>query len=248
MKSTLNNAPRTDCNPVFIHSQLDDYGLSCSQFRVYCHLARRSNAGSRETGVAWPAVADMARVCRLHASTVRAALRTLLRLGLICSQLRPGRTTYYRLNRLANLIVDPLGAETPESESQGTPSKRNEGYPLQSKEAEGSPFEGDPRKVHTHGVINDSLYPVIQDIEQYANLKGWPMDAAKKFFLDKSSIGWVDRNGRPLKDWRPALEAYVASWKIVESHRPVYKPARATNKRGAFAPIAPATAFTSTEI
>ncbi len=34
---------------VFIHSKLDDAGLSPGTFRVYCHLARRANGD-----VAWP--------------------------------------------------------------------------------------------------------------------------------------------------------------------------------------------------
>ena len=37
--------------PIFIHSELDDLGLTLWAFRVYCHLARRENRQSRD---AWP--------------------------------------------------------------------------------------------------------------------------------------------------------------------------------------------------
>ena len=139
MNPVQKSSPRTDSNPVFIHSQLDDLGLSSSQFRVYCHLARRSNAGSVDAGVAWASVSEMSRVCRLHPGTVRAALGFLLRGGLICSQPRPGRTTLYRLNRPSawNLESNLHGA--PESKPEQSPDNRREGYPLQSNGDEGSP-------------------------------------------------------------------------------------------------------------
>src|SRR5205809_436624 len=72
----------------FIHSRLDDYGLSASVFRVYCHIARRAG----RDGSAWPSVANIARVCRLHPQTVRKALRTLTAHHLLQSETQPGRT------------------------------------------------------------------------------------------------------------------------------------------------------------
>ncbi len=46
--------------PVFIHSELDDLGLSLQAFRVYAHLARRRNA---RTGTAWPSYATIGETC-----------------------------------------------------------------------------------------------------------------------------------------------------------------------------------------
>src|SRR3989442_15943733 len=57
---------------IFVHSRLDDYGLSPQQFRVYGHLARRD--GKRG---AYPSVREIAQVCQLHPQTVRRCLKVL---------------------------------------------------------------------------------------------------------------------------------------------------------------------------
>lgn len=248
MNPLQKNGPRTDSNPVFIHSQLDDLGLSASQFRVYCHLARRSNAGAVDSGIAWPSVAAMSRVCRLHPSTVRQALAFLLRNRLICSQPRPGKTTVYRLNRPPLWSLKPINPVTPQSETEWTTHKGGDGHPLQSNEDEGSPCEGNPKRPHTRTELGVLIHPLIQDIEKFSDSQGFPAEAAKKFYLEKSSVGWVDRNGRSIKDWRPALEAYVTAWKAIESRKSPSLPTRPSRSRGAFSEIAPAKDFTSTKI
>lgn len=73
----------------FIPSDLDDSGLSASEFRVYCHLARRDPA--------WASIATMSDTCRLHKKTVAAVLRTLVDRGMITKVIRPGWTNLYRL-------------------------------------------------------------------------------------------------------------------------------------------------------
>lgn len=45
--------------PVFVHSEIDDLGLSVNAFRIYGHLARR--AGGQN--YAWPSYASMGRHC-----------------------------------------------------------------------------------------------------------------------------------------------------------------------------------------
>jgi len=45
--------------PIFIHSTIDDMGLTTDAFRVYCHLARRAN----QEGVAWPKQVEVGKVC-----------------------------------------------------------------------------------------------------------------------------------------------------------------------------------------
>ena len=51
--------------PVFIHSRLDDFGLTAPEFRVYCHLARRAG----RTGRAWSSVQNISGVCLLQGLT-----------------------------------------------------------------------------------------------------------------------------------------------------------------------------------
>ena len=92
----------SEFNVIFVHSRLDDYGLPASVFRVYCHLARRAGSGA-----AFPAVASIARICRLHPQTVRQALRVLVQHRLITREPRPGTTPIYRLTPAAQWQTEP---------------------------------------------------------------------------------------------------------------------------------------------
>ncbi len=78
---------------MFVHSCLDDYGLTASEFRVYGHLVRRAS----KTDKAWPKVKNMAHVCRLHPNTVRRSLKRLVFLRMI----DPATTSEPRLVRRA---------------------------------------------------------------------------------------------------------------------------------------------------
>ena len=138
---------RTDFNLVFIHSRLDDYGLSPQQFRVYAHLARRAGSGA-----AWPAVATIAANCQLHPKTVRRALRVLVKHRLIRREDRPGDTALYRLtpasewNPPRHITDAPGQKDTPASFGEDTSTKRIADHPYQKDGAEGNPIEGNPVK------------------------------------------------------------------------------------------------------
>lgn len=71
-------------NP-FIPSELDEAGLSPSQFRVLCHLWRRGETFSN--------AATIAKVCRLKRNTVFEVLNDLEKAGFIRRKPRPGLTT-----------------------------------------------------------------------------------------------------------------------------------------------------------
>jgi len=62
-----------EMNVIFVHSSLDDMGLSPFAFRAYCHLARRANKSSE----AWPGMLSMGRVCGFSESTAKRAIREL---------------------------------------------------------------------------------------------------------------------------------------------------------------------------
>ena len=81
---------------VFIPAKLDDYGLKPNVFRVYCHMARRAGNDG-----AWPAIAKIARVCRLHPQTVRKALQFLTARGFLIAKPRGGASTLYYLTPLS---------------------------------------------------------------------------------------------------------------------------------------------------
>lgn len=82
-----------DDRPVFIHSELDDYGLSCVEFRVYARLARRSGSGA-----AFESVPRMAADFEVSDRTVQRALRVLVRSQLVAERPRDGKPTLYTLN------------------------------------------------------------------------------------------------------------------------------------------------------
>lgn len=96
--------------PIFVHSAVDDFGLTPAQFRLYGHIARRCGSGS-----AWPSIETMARVCRMDVKTVKKNLKVLVQLGLLRKEPRPGFTNFYSLTPLSEWKCENLA----HSDSQG---------------------------------------------------------------------------------------------------------------------------------
>lgn len=78
---------------IFIHSMLDELGLSPAEFRVYAHLSRRAD----KTSSAWPGLRSIARICRMNKSTAAAAIARLISIGLITAQSSKGAVTVYHV-------------------------------------------------------------------------------------------------------------------------------------------------------
>lgn len=164
--------------PIFIHSELDDYGLTLVEFRVYARLARR--CGDSE---AWESVPNMARDFGVNDRTVQRALKLLILARLVSATLRPGHTTVYKLLPLREWvpsgqlpalrarIVKPKKAQMVTAEPEVSGDIRAGGQKLNgdiraggvvtlergvvvtSQPDEGSPSESSPlkgRKSHTH--------------------------------------------------------------------------------------------------
>lgn len=64
---------QSEMNVIFVHSSLDDAGLSVYAFRVYCHIARRAN----RAGSAFPGIQSIGTVCGVSESQVRRAIKEL---------------------------------------------------------------------------------------------------------------------------------------------------------------------------
>jgi hypothetical protein len=79
--------------PLFVHSSIDDAGLSPGAFRVLSHLARR--AGNK--GVAFPGIRDIAETCRMNCGTVIKAIRELVQFRFVIANRKRGRRTEYYL-------------------------------------------------------------------------------------------------------------------------------------------------------
>lgn len=148
---TKASSGETRCE-VFIPAALDDLGLNCHEFRVYCHLWRRHGNGS--VGGAFPSAKQIAKTCRMHRDTVWQVLTRLEAKSLIRRESRfvghGGRTSnIYTLFPLAGIkgCPPPGNGGHPLPETKGHPLPGSEGCPLPEKEGhEGIPFKEIPFK------------------------------------------------------------------------------------------------------
>lgn len=84
----------SEMNALFIHSAIDDAGLSVHEFRLVCHLARRSGKGD-----AFPSAETMAKVCRMKRDTVFSALKVLAERNIVTLKRRKGQSSLYIINK-----------------------------------------------------------------------------------------------------------------------------------------------------
>ena len=137
-------------DPTFIHSRVDDLGLTMAEFRVYCHLKRRSNHGT-----AWPGIDSMARVCRMHKMTAVKAIKGLEERKMVVVTRVEGEGNRYRLTKPSRWIDQSISdngtgikeiTDHPKLDNGHHPILDNgrvstiEGYPL--KESPSSPPNG----------------------------------------------------------------------------------------------------------
>ena len=196
---------RTDLNVVFIHSELDDYGLNPSQFRVYCHLARRASSGK-----AWPSLPNIARTCHIHEQTARMALTVLVDRCLLAKESRPGKTAFYRINPRSSwkparrIKLHPYENDTPLPNSYPTPTKPIQGYPYEKNTHEGNPLEGNPLEGYPPKNTpppTSGLPCGEEDAIARADAVGVPAEFARHEFLAKSAEGWRSGYGNPITLW-----------------------------------------------
>jgi len=134
--------------PVFIHSRLDDAGLSPSAFRIFCHIARRGECYSK--------VETIANVCRLAPDTVRAGLKVLTERSFLIRERRDGFTTIYRVAPIEQwnpsheappLVNGGTGIiDKPYSDAVTHPSRETPPHPSGFMGGEGNPCKGKPQK------------------------------------------------------------------------------------------------------
>lgn len=127
--------------PIFIHRNIDDYGMSPNTFRVYAHLARRAGQGE-----AWPSYQSIGDHCFSmvweNPSTRRRraieAINELVATGLVVKEERKADDG----RNLTNIIrlVEPHGAVAPYSAKS---------IPMVLKAPKGTPMEGTPKEENT---------------------------------------------------------------------------------------------------
>ncbi len=215
----MSSAPN---NAIWVHSALDDLGLTPSQFRVYAHLSRRAG-----NGVAWPAIASIARVCRLSRNTVIAALHSLERRGLLqVERNRGGAPNHYRRIQIGQWPKTAERQGSPRTQlkpdttqrnmSTGNPPKTDtevipkevlEGYPLR-KSMEGNPLrrsrEGvsQPAASLNYGVASSAdtktFWMLIKQIECNAEL----IKAVERRGLLDENDKWIFNNPADRDEYR----------------------------------------------
>lgn len=146
-------ADRTE-DPTFIHSRVDDLGLSMAEFRVYCHLKRRANL----EGVSWPGIDSMAHVCRAHRETVLDAIAGLEERKMLLVTRQKGKRNRYRLTKPSLWKDQSEIVNGNQSEMVNAPVGNSERLPVDNGErhqsemvnvrvsTQGNPVEGNPIK------------------------------------------------------------------------------------------------------
>jgi hypothetical protein len=236
---------RRDDFPVFIHSELDDYGLNNVEFRVYSRLARRAGQSGRHS----ESVPNMAREFDVSVRTIQYALKILTACRLITRHARPGKTDEYSMNPRAvwqskSLLIStraqlkPSGATT-----EGTPSgatrdggatgdrgvvQPEHGVVVQPEIDEGTPSEGTPKKVEE---VDPRGHPFnhFAVVEYEAWFKTELSDVSAETIADTvtdnpiSRIAWSDvlrtfkGNGYRARNVGNALDRYVNDLRKIES-------------------------------
>lgn len=209
-------ADLSESNIVFIHSELDDAGLTPAGFRVFCHLSRRAG----KAGV-YPGVKSMASTCRLNEDTVWRALSELEERGMLERKSRPGRSTEMTLQPPSTWrktggtgkegAPPEFRCHPPEKEGHHPPEKRgHEGYPYKEIQ-EGDPVlvEVPPAPVLKPKNVPRKLdRPTLEQVVEFTRSLGLPDSDGESCYWKWEGNAWT--NGRqPIKDWK----ATVRSWR-----------------------------------
>ena len=75
---------------IFIHSDLDLYGLNPYEFRLYAHIARRGRCFSN--------LQTISNICKMSIRKAQYGLKALESFGLIKKEVRKGKTDIYELS------------------------------------------------------------------------------------------------------------------------------------------------------
>ncbi|WP_107668586.1 helix-turn-helix domain-containing protein [Cyanothece sp. BG0011] len=79
---------------IFVHADIDLYGLGPYEFRLYAHIGRR--------GKCYSSLDTIAKICKMSVRRAQSGLKELEKLGLIEKEVRKGRTDIYQLAPRSN--------------------------------------------------------------------------------------------------------------------------------------------------
>lgn len=90
--------PPDDKKPIFLRSELDDYGLDVYEFRVLAHISRRQGKGKdNKPKGCYAKQKTIAKTCNMSPRKAQDVLRVLCGAGLIERKEREGTTNIYML-------------------------------------------------------------------------------------------------------------------------------------------------------
>lgn len=210
-----------DTDSIFIHSSVDDAGLSPAEFRIYGHLARRAGANG-----AYPGVDSMAKICQLAKATIIKSIRRLEELGMIRVVRISGVKSRYVLTRRSvwlittvtlneqvpvqtrergssNEVTPPVQTRERKVIQEGNPSK-DEAFTLSSAPAE---------RRRPVGSVNGTK-PSEEDIRRFCTTINLPESDGTAMFLHFEEKAW-----KGVKNWQITIRkwksfGYLPSQKV----------------------------------
>lgn len=160
---------------IFVHSEVDDAGLTPAEFRVYCHLARRALSKPKGKNDAYPGIRGMAEICCLNKDTVVAAIAELERRKMIAVSRVGGMVNHYKVTSKSDWLSETRERSLSETREHYRPLKpdglsetrertvRNEG-------TKGNPSkgiqEGNPSKGVAWGLSGPGVTETMRKFEE----------------------------------------------------------------------------------
>lgn len=186
MESVNHKTSTRSTGAIFVRSELDDYGLTLAQFRLYGHISRR--AGPKGC---FESVPNLAKCCRMKPETARKALTFLAQQKLILLTPRSGESHFCKLTPILSWLPHPsrkgVGVAPPERGERGTP-ERGETHPSRKGVDKGSPSEGSP--------IKGGAEPpgIATHVPEKKRLEGWQLTKDRERILKQLN---EERGKRP---------------------------------------------------
>ncbi len=187
------NQERSPWN-VFIPGALDDFGFTPTEFRIFCHVARR---GKR----CYSSIPTMAKICQLNKATVRLTLKKLVKRGQLAMEYRSGKPSAYTIVKQSQGWPSPL-----QFQGMAPLQFKGRGTPTVSGHTKVPPLQGSPSKGSPNGVFRKTLSPFCnrgafsEACWAIANTgKGLDGDAVQQFISQKAGYGFrVTKDGEPI--------------------------------------------------
>ncbi len=135
-------------DPIFVHSTLDDYGLSLIEFRLCARVARR--------GSCYESLASLANNFQVSEQTIRRAFRVLVRCKILKEARTAGRSTEFTLNPSSDWAHPSKLKEIRESVFGKPPKRRHRAsrkkHAVSTPNSRVTPYTGDRGTTREPGV------------------------------------------------------------------------------------------------